>query len=82
MPAACEQAGSYQGIIEESSGPGDHPRMKLTTRNSKSNYKAGSLTFGEFIERAYDVCGKRKAKGFVQLAIKAHLIEFRDHSLR
>jgi len=81
MPAACDQTGSYQGIIEESSGPGHHAPMKLTTGNAKNNYRKRLLTFGEFIERAYDICGKHKATGFVQLAIKAHLIEFRDRSL-
>ena len=39
------------------------------------------LTFGEFVERVYDVCGKRKAEGIVRIAIKAHLIEFRNHTL-
>ncbi|MEK7684238.1 MAG: hypothetical protein AAB466_02320 [Verrucomicrobiota bacterium] len=36
-----------------------------------------SLTFGEFITAAYDTWGKRRAKGIVRLAVKAHLIEFR-----
>ena len=36
------------------------------------------LTFGEFVERVYDACGKRKAGGIVRLALKAHLIEFRN----
>ena len=44
----------------------------MKNRNMKKN-----LTFGEFVERVYDVCGKRKAGGIVRLAIKAHLIEFR-----
>lgn len=48
----------------------------MKTHSMKKN-----LTFGEFIERVYDVCGKRKARGIVRLAIKAHLIEFRNHSL-
>ena len=43
----------------------------------KANCRKKTLTFGEFIARVYDVCGKRKAKGIVRLAIKAHLIEFR-----
>jgi len=41
----------------------------------------GSLTLGEFIELAYGIYGKRKARGFVHLAMKAHLVEFRDRSL-
>jgi hypothetical protein len=32
---------------------------------------------GEFIASVYDAYGKRKARGIVRLAIKAHLIEFR-----
>lgn len=48
------------------------PVMK--TQRTKKN-----LTFGEFVERMYDACGKRKAGGIVRLAIKAHLIEFRHH---
>ena len=35
------------------------------------------LTFGDFVARVYDTCGKRRAKGIIQLAIKAHVIEFR-----
>jgi len=47
----------------------------------KTHGRKRNLTFGEFIERVYDVCGKRKARGIVRLAIKAHLIEFCNHSL-
>ena len=43
----------------------------------KSNCRKKSLTFGEFIACVYDGCGKRKARGIVRLAFKAHLIEFR-----
>jgi hypothetical protein len=43
----------------------------------KTNCRKKALTFGEFIARIYDVCGKRKARGMVRLALKAHLIEFR-----
>jgi len=39
------------------------------------------LTFGEFVERVYNVCGKRKAAGIVRIAMKAHLIEFRNQTL-
>jgi hypothetical protein len=42
-----------------------------------NNYRKKPLTFGEFIACVYDGCGKRKARGFVRLAIKGHLIEFR-----
>jgi hypothetical protein len=37
-----------------------------------------SPTLGQFIAQVYDACGERKASGFVRLAIKARLIEFRD----
>jgi hypothetical protein len=43
----------------------------------KSNGTKQPLKFGEFITNVYDVWGRRKARGFVRLAIKAHLIEFR-----
>ena len=39
------------------------------------------LTFGEFIELVYNVCGKRNAGGVVRIAIKAHLIQFRNLTL-
>jgi hypothetical protein len=42
----------------------------------KSNCRKKSLTLGEFIACVYDGCGKRKARGFVRLAIKAHMVEF------
>jgi hypothetical protein len=31
------------------------------------------------VEQIYNVCGKRKARGMVRLALKAHFIEFRNH---
>jgi hypothetical protein len=34
------------------------------------------LTFGEFVAGVYARWGKRRAKTIIQLAIKAHLIEF------
>jgi hypothetical protein len=43
----------------------------------KKSCRKKVLRFGEFITNTYDVCGKHKARGFVRLAIKAHLIEFR-----
>ena len=44
----------------------------------KTNSTKISPTLGEFITRIYDVCGERKASGIVRLAMKAHLIEFRE----
>jgi hypothetical protein len=35
------------------------------------------LTFGDFVAAAYRLWGERRAKGFIQLALKAHVIEFR-----
>lgn len=43
----------------------------------RMNCRKKSLTFGEFIECVYDVCGQRKAGAMVRLAIKSRLIEFR-----
>jgi hypothetical protein len=34
------------------------------------------LTFGDFVAGAYCAWGKRRAKGFIQLALKAHVVEF------
>ena len=42
----------------------------------KSNRKKKGLTFGAFIAAAYRASGKR-AKGIVQLAVNARLVEFR-----
>ena len=35
------------------------------------------MTLGDFIAAAYRAWGKRRAKGFVWLAVNAHLVEFR-----
>jgi hypothetical protein len=35
------------------------------------------LTFGDFVAGVYHAWGERRAKGIVQLALKAHVIEFR-----
>jgi hypothetical protein len=34
------------------------------------------LTFGDFVTGAYRVWGKRRARGMIHLAVKAHMIEF------
>ena len=34
------------------------------------------LTFGDLIHDAYEACGKRRAAGFVRLAVNARLVEF------
>ena len=45
--------------------------------NVKTNGKKRALTFGDFIAAAYRAWGKRRAKGFVWLAVNAQLVEFR-----
>jgi len=42
----------------------------------KTNPKR-TLTFGELIEDFYTAYGKRRAKGILRLAVKAHLVVFR-----
>ena len=39
--------------------------------------KGRPLTFGDFVAGVYHTCGKRRAKGIVQLAVALHLVEFR-----
>ena len=34
------------------------------------------LTFGDFVAGVYHTWGKRQAKGIIQLAVKAHVVEF------
>jgi hypothetical protein len=51
----------------------------VTLCTMKNNHRKKSLTLGEFIACVYDGCGKRKALGFVRLAIKSHMVEFRGH---
>jgi|HubBroStandDraft_1064217.scaffolds.fasta_scaffold241208_2 hypothetical protein len=43
----------------------------------KTQPRKKPLTFGEFVAGAYRAWGERCAKGYIQLAIKAHVIEFR-----
>jgi len=38
-----------------------------------------TLTFGQFVAAVYNICGKRRARGLVQLAVNAHVVEFRSH---
>jgi hypothetical protein len=54
----------------------------LTSRtlHMKTHPRKKPLTFGEFVAAAYRVWGERRAKGFIQLALKAHLIEFRGQN--
>jgi hypothetical protein len=43
----------------------------------KARPKGKPLTFGDFVAGVYHTWGRRRAKGIVQLAVAAHLIEFR-----
>ncbi|HEY3863791.1 MAG TPA: hypothetical protein VGO59_18095 [Verrucomicrobiae bacterium] len=43
----------------------------------KDRFARKPLTFGEFVAGVYQTCGKRKAKGIVQLAVAVNLVEFR-----
>ena len=44
---------------------------------SKANRRQRVLQFGDFIVGAYQAWGRRRAKGFVRLAVNARLVEFR-----
>jgi hypothetical protein len=43
----------------------------------KANCRTKAPTFGEFIARIYDSCGRHKARGIVRFAVKMRLVEFR-----
>ncbi len=43
----------------------------------KARSRRKPLTFGDFVAGVYQACGKRKAKEIIELAVKAHVIEFR-----
>jgi hypothetical protein len=38
--------------------------------------KKKPLTFGDFVAGCYHAWGRRRANGFIRLALKAHWIEF------
>ena len=38
-----------------------------------------AFTFGQLIAAVYNVCGKRRARGIVRLAVNAHVVAFRGH---
>jgi hypothetical protein len=39
-------------------------------------HKKRALTFGNLIETVYGVCGNRRARGIIRLAIDAHIVVF------
>jgi hypothetical protein len=45
----------------------------------KTNGKKKALTFGDLIAAVYGVCGVRRARGIVRLAVNAHVVAFRGH---
>jgi hypothetical protein len=47
----------------------------------KDHSRKKPLTFGDFVAGSYRAWGKRKAKGMIQLAVKAHIVEFRGQQL-
>ena len=47
----------------------------MKTRTTKK-----ALTFGELVASFYRAYGHRRAKGILQLAVKAHLVVFRGRS--
>lgn len=42
----------------------------------KNQPRKNLLTFGDFVMRAYDVGGKRKANGIVWLAVNSNVVKF------
>jgi hypothetical protein len=44
----------------------------------KANHKNKALTFGNLIETVYGVCGNRRARGIIRLAVLAHVVVFRE----
>jgi hypothetical protein len=44
----------------------------------KANHKQKALRFGNLIETVYGVCGNRRARGIIRLAIDAHIVVFRE----
>jgi len=44
----------------------------------KANREKRALTFGSLIETVYGVCGNRRARGIIRLAVDAHIVVFRE----
>jgi hypothetical protein len=44
----------------------------------KANHKKKALTFGNLVETVYGICGNRRARGIIRLAIDAHVVVFRE----
>jgi hypothetical protein len=54
----------------------DHNPSICRTLPAKTPPPRRPLTFGDFVAGAYCAWGKRRAKGFIQLTLKAHIVEF------
>jgi hypothetical protein len=51
--------------------------QKMRSNQMKAHPRQRPLTFGDFVAGVYRTWGQRRAKGIIELAIKAHLIEVR-----
>jgi hypothetical protein len=56
---------------EQKSAPSERKTGPMTVSSNRP------LTFGDFVAGVYHAWGARRAKGIIDLAIKAHVIEFR-----
>jgi hypothetical protein len=53
---------------------GIHTASRPVLQVMKTKQRKKAITLGEFIASVYDAHGKRIGRGFVRLAIKAHLV--------
>jgi hypothetical protein len=64
------------------SAVGEHPiapaGLPAYRHGMTANHKKKALTFGHLIETVYGVCGNRRARGIIRLAIDAHVVVFRE----
>jgi hypothetical protein len=44
----------------------------------KANHKQKALTLGNLVETVYGICGNRRARGIIRLAMDAHVVVFRE----
>ncbi len=67
------RTGKHLPWVNTQSRPGN---ILVNATGMKTTFRKKPLTFGDFVVGVYEACGKRRARGIVRLAIKAHLIEF------
>ena len=53
---------------------------RLYSQGMKTNPVEKWLTFGELVATVYSACGKRKARGILQLALLARVVAFRGRN--